>query len=413
MKIEKELNFTYPYPYIVIKYVLMKKVDIAFGFSPNTNAEEAVREASVALRSRLTIPKIELCLVFFSLPRDEVRKLSYNIKRILNPHTIMGCSLPFLISGNDLHKRGVIIVGFSGIEVASGAFSEEHDILEASEKFIWRISRQAHNKRKALFLSFSRLDTFSASDFLKGIERGVGRNIPCLGLFSCEDQVRQETLLLYNENILTKGAIGALFFTGPDIFLSIDSGFSPLGKGGKVTSFDKKVIREIDNRPAVRFYRDYFGEKILTSRHYFRKAMTRYPLGFRLKDHTEYVVGSPLKANPDGSLVFLKDILSEEIKLMIPVRDTLLQAVERSAEESKGYIFDPKLALLFDSFSRHKFLGTYYSKQLEVLQYALDDTPLLGGGSFYSMGSLQSSKIELGHFIFENSYSFLLLGTGQ
>ena len=113
----------------------MSKVDIAFGFSPKAVAEEAVREASVQLRSRLTIPKIELCLVFFSLPKEEVKKLSYNIKRILNPRTIVGCSLTSLIAQGTLHKRGVIIIGFSGVEAVTGVISPEQKLFEGPAKF--------------------------------------------------------------------------------------------------------------------------------------------------------------------------------------------------------------------------------------------------------------------------------------
>ena len=391
----------------------MSTIDISFGFSPKASAEEAVREASVQLRSRLTNPKIELCLVFFSLPREEVKKLSYNIKRILNPRTILGCSLTSLIAQGDLHKQGVLVIGFSGIEVVTGVLSEEQRLLEASEKFIWRMLRQAQNKRRAFFLSFSRLDTFSASDFLKGVELGLGKNFPYLGLFSCEDQPRQDSLLLHNETVLTRGTVGVLFFAGPEVFLGARSGFSHLGKGGRITSYDKKLIKEIDAKPAVRFYKDYFGDKVITSQRYFKKAMARYPLGFKLKGGSEYVISSPLKANPDGSLSLLQDVLSDEVKLMIPVRDTLLNSLEKSVEDSKDRIISPKVALLFDSLSRQKFLGAYYSRQFDVLRGVLEDIPLIGGVSFYSMGSLESSQMGLGHFIFESSFSFLLLGTGR
>jgi len=388
----------------------MGKIDIVYGFSKNINAEEAVREASVQIRSKAAISKIEFCLVFFNLPLDEAGKLSYNIKRILSPHTIVGFSFPLLIVEQELFKRGIIIIGFSGIEVTSGVFSQREDILGESEKLILRIERQAKSKRREFFLSFSELDFSSVLDFLKGIERGLGINFPFLGLLSCREHTRYGSTLLFNENVFNYGALGTLFFDNVDIFFEINSGFRPLGKGGSITTFYKNVVKAINHKPAVNFYKDYFGEKVIRSPDYFSRVTQRYPLGFRVEGCPEYIVAKPVKLNPDGSLILMKDVLSEEIKLMIPIRDTLISSLEKTAQTCKSRVRKPKIAIFFESFFRYKFLGVYYYRQLKILKDVLGDVPLVGGVSFYSMGLLNPLKIELGHFICENSFSFIFMG---
>ncbi|MBN2119484.1 MAG: hypothetical protein JW734_00330 [Candidatus Omnitrophica bacterium] len=388
----------------------MSNIDIAFGFSRHYSAEEAVREASVQLRSKSAFPKIDLCIVFFNLPLEEARKIPYSIKRVLNPRTVIGCSLPFLVAEHAFFKRGLIIIGFSGIEFSAGIFSEEKDMAEASERFIWRILRQAQHKRRSFFLSFARFKFSSVSNFLKGIERGLGRNFPFSGIFSCEEESTHPLLLLHNENIITSGAVGILFFDNPDIFLETGSGFSPLGKGGRVTSFSRNLIKEIDNKPAVDFYRDYFGEKIIHSNNYFKKVISRYPLGFKAKDFSGYIIGIPRAFNSDGSISFLKDVLSDEIKLMIPVRHSLINALSNAAKDCKDKIRKPRICFFFDSFYRYRLLGAFYYRQIEALKEAVGEVGLVGGVSFYGMGTLHSSRIGLGHFILENSFSFITAG---
>lgn len=388
----------------------MAKIDIAFGFSKRISAEEAVREASIQIRSKFALPKIEYCIVLFNLSADEAKQLSYHIKRTLNPHTVIGCACPYLIADQNVFKKGIVIIGFSGLTVSTQIFTPSANILESSEKFVWRILRDAQGQRREFFLNFLKLDSQSATDFLKGIERGLGRNFPFLSTFSSEENSLFPFFALYNENIFNSGSIGMLFSGNLEVFLEIKSGFIPLGKGGRITSSNKNVISEIDDKPAVHFYKDYLGEKIVHSAAYFRKATTRYPLGFRIGQSQEYIVVSPLQLKSDGSLVFLKDIDFQDVKIMIPTRDSLIDSLKKSAQNAQNQMRRPRIALLFDSFFRHKFLGLFYYRQLKILKQTLGSIPLVGGISYYNMGTISSSKIGLGHTICENSFSFILLG---
>ncbi len=387
----------------------MSQFDIVYGYSKANNVETAVRQASVQVREKLSLPHIGTCLVLFNISDEKVTELPYIIKRILNPEQIIGYNVPLLIAGTEVFRKGIIIITFSGLRIVTGVSSKYGDVLTSSEKFVWKILKDAQRMRKSYFLSFSELNYSDSSHLLKGIERGIGRNTYFTGIFSCTELL--PSFLLYNENLLNNCSVGMLFLDNTESFAEVGAGFNPLGKGGKITSYRKNRIEKIDNKPAIDFYRHYFGDRVVKDKDYYKTVTIRYPLGFKLENSLGYIITRPIKLNPDGSLDIVKDIISDEIKLMIPTRRLLIESLKESCRNLVQSMKNPKICLVFDSYFRYKLLGTSYSQQLRLAQSALGNVPLVGGVSFYNMGSASFSKIDLGHFIWENS--FVTIGWGD
>ena len=384
----------------------MGKIEVGVGFSENPDVEEAVREASIKLRVKFSSTKIDLCLVFFSFSQGEVKKLFSNIKLVLNPSLTVGCSLPLLIAEKKVFSKGLILVAFSNTRVIGNFSPLKKNILEDTEKFIWRLVRRVKGERR-FFLCLANISGFSPI-FLRGLERGLGRSFPLLGLFS-HKEYSLPSFLLYNEDILREeGIVGLLFLDDLEAFFEINSGFTPLGKEAFVDSFSKDTIYKIDNRPAIYFYKNYFGERLENSREYFQRVSRRYPLGFKTEGFPNYIVSSPIKLNSDGSFKLFKEVPSSRVRLTIPIRDKLISCVEETVKKAK--FKSSKVAIFFEGFNRFRFLKFFYPSQLEALKNLLGDTPLVGGVGFYHLGLLSSSDLNLGHFIGENSFSLLILG---
>ena len=384
----------------------MSKIEVGVSFSENPDVEEAVREASIKLRAKFSSAKIDLCLVFFSFSKEEVKKLFPNIKLVLNPSLAVGCSLPLLIAEKKIFSKGLILIAFSNTRVIGGLSPFKDNILEDTEKFIWRLVRRVKGERR-FFLCLANISGFSP-DFLRGLERGLGRNFPLLGLFS-HKEYNLPSFLLYNEDVLRgEGIAGLLFLDDLEAFFEINSGFTPLGKEAFVDSFSKDTIYRIDNSPAVYFYKNYFGEKVESSEEYFQRVSRRYPLGFKTERFPSYIVSSPVKLNPDGSFKLFKEVPSSRVRLTIPIRDKLISCVEETVKKAK--FKSPKVAIFFEGFNRFRFLKFFYPSQLEALKNLLGDIPLVGGVGFYHLGLLSSFDLDLGHFIGENSFSLFILG---
>jgi len=385
----------------------MANINAAFGFSRNRDIETAVKEASIQIRSKVSFSKIELCLILFTASQEKVKNLAYEIKRVLNPNTVVGYHCSLLIVDRNIYEYGLTVIAFSGMKIVSGMAPVTAE-AEDSERFIWRMLRGTKYRRKSFCLFFSALNYDSARSFSSGIERGLGRNFPFLNVFSCREL--SNPFIVYNENIFSDVSAGIVLFDDVRIYLDVKSGFSPLGKGWEATSFKNNIVKEIGNKPAVDFYRHYFGEKAVSSNDYFTRISRRYPLGFKTKGALRYSIAMPLSVTDKGELVFLKNIPSDELKLMISTKEALINTLKESAENLKKNNPASKIALLFDSFFRYKFFGRGYSRQLVSAKEVLGNIPLVGGVSFYSLGVESLDKLELGHSIFEHSYS--LLGVG-
>jgi hypothetical protein len=387
----------------------MNTFDIAYGFSNADKLDTAVRQASVQVRERLSSFRIETCLILFNLPDDQIKDLPYAVKRVLNPGQIIGFSLPLLIVGARIFRRGLIIITFSGCRIVTGVSDKYGDVLSLSEKFSWKILKGSRRVRKSFFLSFSELNYSESFYLLRGTERGIGRNTFFTGIFSCKELGQGS--LLYNENVLSDRSVGMFFLDNIESFAQVGSGFSPLGKGGRITAGNKNIIREIDHKPAIDFYRNYFGDRVIKDKEYYETVTMRYPLGFKLGHEPGYIITRPVECKKDGSLVIIKEILSEDIKLMIPTRQLLIESLKKACNNFVVSIKRPKICLVFDSFFRYKLLGTSYIQQLQSVSNILGKTPFVGGVSFYNMGSVSFPKLDLGHFIWENS--FVVIGWGE
>lgn len=386
----------------------MTGLDISHGFSKSSNIESAVREASIQIRDKLAHPHINVCIVLFNFSLSKINNLPYVVKRILNPDAMIGFYLPLLLYEEEVFKRGVVIITFSGKDVITGVSSKYGDILNLSERFIWKIVKDAGNKKKSCFISFSEFRYSEPSYFLKSLDRRLGRNTPFTGVFSCREIA--PSAIIYNEKVLNDCSVGLLLLENIKSFVEVKSGFNPLGKGGSITSYKKNIIKEIDNKPAIDFYRRYFGDKITQKEGYYNTVVNRYPLGFKIPGYSEYILAKPVKIRNDGSLVLIKDVISPDLKLMISTRKLLIDVFREGCGNLKSSMKNPKIGIVFDSFYRYKLLGVSYSEQLAAAKESLGDIPLVGGISFYNMGTVSLPKVHLGHFIWENSYSLLGLG---
>ena len=108
--------------------------------------------------------------------------------------------------------------------------------------------------------------------------------------------------------------------------------------------------------------------------------------------------------------VYLHAIFSYLTDLRRENHDVIVDSINGVPFFTPLFVRKPKIAIIFDSFFNYKFLGTFYHKQLKILKDMLGQIPLVGGVTFYNMGTLKSSKIGLGHFMCEHSYSFTLWG---
>ena len=158
----------------------------------------------------------------------------------------------------------------------------------------------------------------------------------------------------------------------------------------KVTKSEGSVVHELDNRPAISIYEDYFGEKAseLRKEPLARMAIT-YPLGIKIPDLDEYLIRDPITVDDNGAITCAAEIPEgSEIRLMIGSKEKAIEAAKDAAKklmkdfEEQGSA--PKLILMFNCIAREKLFGQAAKDEIQaVMEIIGKDVPLLG---FYTYG---------------------------
>jgi hypothetical protein len=246
--------------------------------------------------------------------------------------------------------------------------------------------------------------TASGALILDGLRRALGQSVPIIGGLAADQWRFQRTYQFFRSQVLSD-AVPILLFSGGLLFShSIASGWHPIGKKSRVTKVNKNIVYEIDGKPALEFYRHYFGELPPSS---------EYPLAVFDQDEKHfYLRAASVFDRQSGSITFFADIPEQAvIQIAQTTRDDILAASQASImnalESYPGS--EPEAVLFFSCASRRKILGTRTKEEYQIAKKCL--TKPLPSCGFYSSGEMAPLE-QKGQTEFHNkTFVTLLLGT--
>ena len=167
-------------------------------------------------------------------------------------------------------------------------------------------------------------------------------------------------------------------------------GWMPIGTPMIVTKSKGSVVYELDHKPAVKIYEDYFGDRAedLKKEPLARLAIT-YPLGIKLPEFDEYLIRDPITVDDKGAITCEAEIPEgSEIRLMIGSKEKAIEAAEDAArklmKDFKEKGSTPKFVLMFNCIAREKLFGARANDEIQaVMKIIGNEVPLLG---FYTYG---------------------------
>lgn len=389
----------------------MMEEKVFFAFSDKFDFQEALREVSLQIKSQKKTSHLDLCLVFSNFFQGRTRIFS-ELKYLLDFSELVVIFTPHFIWDTHLPYQAIGMVGFSNLNFKLGMMKDwkNLDLEEVGEKFSRNFLKPPASKPRNFFLNFFSLPPLSSFQFLKGLERGLGRSSPILGTCFYKDSPfsGEAPLFIYKEEVFNTGAVGVLFFKDLEANFGFTSGFNPVGKGGIVTSWEKYNLKQIDHKPPLDFYRQYFGDKV-SSPSSLKKITQFYPLGFS-GEEKNFLLRTTWKLNSDGSFFLLEDAGSQEVRLMISTQESLIDSAYNLCKKLKSGIRRARIAIMFENEVRFKLLGAFYRKQLQKMKDVLGEIPLLGVVGTYNFGPFSSGRTQIKNFVQENSLALLILG---
>ncbi len=199
-----------------------------------------------------------------------------------------------------------------------------------------------------------------------------------------DDLILKDTFVFSGENFTNHGTVVlALDNSKIDIVGSRAFGWLGIGKEKIVTKATKNIVYEIDNKPAIEFYKSYLQIESIN----MPQTGIEYPLEVRMRNG-QVVYRAVLDINhEEGSLIFAGHVEEKsKVRISAPQGKEIIDYVDISIKEAikEAGDFQADIALVFPCCSRKQVLGAFAKQEIEVAYRAVK-CPLVG---FFAYGEI-------------------------
>jgi hypothetical protein len=207
---------------------------------------------------------------------------------------------------------------------------------------------------------------------------------PIVGGTSGDHRSFDRTYQFCNGEVYSDSIPVLLFWGAFRVSHGVASGWRPVGPIHEVTSASGNVVAEIDGRPILEVFRDYWGEASLG-------VLGQFPLAVIDPDDADsFYLRAVFSMNPDdGSATFAAEVpRGAKVRITEVLRAGILEGSKHAIEEAlRSFPGDePSAALVFSCAARKWLLGTRAQEEAGILQSALPSgVPLFG---FYCFGEI-------------------------
>jgi hypothetical protein len=165
-----------------------------------------------------------------------------------------------------------------------------------------------------------------------------------------------------------------------EVGVGVCSGWTPLGRIGRVTRAEGTMVYEIDGAPAVEFYREYLGHHV--------EPNPEFPSLVLEGDDTEGYLRAPFRYDAEnGAIVYTAEVpVGAGIQVTTAPTGDILDACRQSVAQAMAGGAGAFAAIAVSCAARKQILGTRTPEECDILRSALGDgIPVLG---FYAYGEI-------------------------
>jgi len=356
-----------------------------------SNNPDATKAGAEAAKEALTEAggKSKLIIVFSTVAYDQEKMLK-GVRSVSKEIPLVGCSDFGEITTEGPVSKHMVVMALSSdtidftIGVGDGTDKDSH---KAGAMAAREVKKKAKEPPSLFIMLLDGLAENGAAA-VRGVQEVFGKNFPIMGGSAGDDFLFKKTYQYYNDQVLSNAMVG-IGFSGKFSFgVGVRHGWEPIGLPMKVTKAKGGKLIEVNNRPALSIYEDYFGKKAeeLIKEPIARMAYT-YPLGMSVEGSPEFLIRDVVIANEKGEITCAAEIPEgSEIRLMLGDYEKAIQAAKGAAENALTQLkgVSPKAIFIFNCVARYKLLGARIGEEIAAIQNVLGkDVPLIG---FYTYG---------------------------
>ena len=387
---------------------------VGVGSSKDSDSYQAGREAATHALAQMGFSTCTFVLVFGSA-RFNQEALIQGVRSVTQKAPLVGCSTAGEITADGPAKRSVVVTAIRSdkLVVTTGLGKNlELNPRQSGEK-VATPAFEARALNPHLFLMFPDGVSGNVAETIRGAQSMLGTSFPIVGGAAGDDFLFRKTYQYHFDTVASHATTGALLAGDVAVSFGARHGWRPLGKPRLVTRSNANVVYELDGRPPVNLYKEYFGQGAKElQQEWLARTTIIYPLGMSIPDEEEYMLRNVLQVAPQGHMIYAGEVPEgNSVRLMMGSKEDALSAAHAAAQQARKGLRSkkPRLALIFSSASRAKLFGREAIAEVQVIQEAIgEEVPVAG---FYGYGELAplSSERYLGQTYYQNETLVVVL----
>lgn len=332
-----------------------------------------------------------LVIVFSSVKYDQEKMLA-GVRSVTKDALLVGSSTAGEITTDGptkKHSVAVMTIASDSVKFYAGVGEDiASGPREAGKRAAEAVKNQTEEPLRA-FIMMPDVLAGNGADTVRGVLDALGEHFPVVGGASGDDFQFKKTYQYLNDKVYSGACIGVGLTGDFKIGIGVKHGWIPVGTPMKVTRSDGAVLHELDGKPAISVYEDYFGkEQAMELRtDTLAKLAITYPLGMTKEGSDELLIRDPITVDEKGSITCAAEIpTGSEIRLMVGSKEEAVKVAREAAENAVAQLdgHAPQAVIIFNCIARNKLFGDASGDEIDAIQEAVgEQTPLIG---FYTYG---------------------------
>ena len=337
-----------------------------------------------------TNSEADFLIVFASSVFDQSQMLS-GVRSVGKDTPLIGCTTAGEITNEGPAKDHSVVVMATKSDSLKFYPGVGENIKDSPRKAGQTLAKNIQKQTKKLSTFFMLPDVLAGngSDIVRGVLDVLGENFPAVGGAAGDDFKFKQTYQYLNDKIYTGAVVGAGLSGNFKWGVGVKHGWLPVGLPMIATKSEGSVLHELDNKPAISVYEDYFGPKKAQElkKDTLAKLAITYPLGIQIPQSEELLIRDPLSVDENGSITCAAEVpQGSEVRLMIGSREEAVKMAKIAAENAIKQLdkAKPKAVIIFNCIARNKLFGEHSKEEINAIQEVIgQETPLAG---FYTYG---------------------------
>ena len=363
--------------------------------STEANSEKAVEAIASGVQEGMEGKKTDLAFLFVSAHhRQNIEKMAASLRKILQPGILLGCTAEGVI-GTGQEVEGQPAASLWAAHLPGVAMTPLHLTFREEKGGVvtegWPQEASSAHRNPSFLLLCEPYSTPGAEliDFLYRKHPGA----PAVGGMASGGMDYGQNKLIFNDRILSEGAVGVVMSGPISIQAVVSQGCRPIGERHMITRSEDNKIFELGGRSALQCLQDAYAD--LTPEEQTAAQRGGLQVGYAIDEHKsqfergDFLIRNLVGADQGTGSIAIADLVKEGQTVQFHLRDRDIASEDLEWQLAAHKVHQETQmasgALLFSCNGRgKKFFGVPHH-DAEILRKYVGEIPVAG---FFAQGEI-------------------------